>query len=77
VTLDAACGSERLTVYVLLPTSASPPYQPVISLPGSEAPNLRSSRDLRLTIVDFVPRAGRALVFPVYPARPFLPAPPA
>jgi tRNA A-37 threonylcarbamoyl transferase component Bud32/dienelactone hydrolase len=66
VTLDAAYGDERLIVHVLLPASASPPYQPVIFFPGGDAPNLSSSRDLRMTIVDFVPRAGRALLFPVY-----------
>ena len=34
--------------------------------PGGDAPNLSSSRDLRLTTADFVIRSGRALVFPVY-----------
>jgi eukaryotic-like serine/threonine-protein kinase len=51
---------------VYLPKSASPPYQTVIYFPGGDAPNLPSSRDLRLTAVDFLIRSGRALVFPVY-----------
>jgi formylglycine-generating enzyme required for sulfatase activity/tRNA A-37 threonylcarbamoyl transferase component Bud32 len=66
VTLDAAYGGERLIVYILLPKSASPPYQPIVFFPGGDAPTLSSSRDLRLTMVDFVSRAGRALLFPVY-----------
>ncbi len=66
VTLDAAYGAERLIVHIFLPKSSSPPYQTIVFFPGGDAPNLRSSRDLRLTTVDFVIRSGRALVFPVY-----------
>ncbi len=66
VTLDAAYGAERLIVHLFLPKSSSPPYQTIVFFPGGDAPNLRSSQDLRLTTVDFVIRSGRALVFPVY-----------
>ena len=66
VTLDAAYGNERIITYVYLPKSAPPPYQTIIYFPGGDAPNLRSSRELRLTAVDFLMRSGRALVFPVY-----------
>jgi pimeloyl-ACP methyl ester carboxylesterase len=66
VTLDAPYGGERLIVHVYLPKNAAPPFQSVIYFPGGDAPTLRSSRELRLTAVDFIPRAGRALLFPVY-----------
>ena len=66
VTFDAAYGGERVIAHIYLPKSASPPYQTVVFFPGGDAPNLRSSRDLRLTTVDFIMRSGRALVFPVY-----------
>jgi len=66
VTLDTAYGAERLIVHIFLPKSSSPPYQTIVFFPGGDAPLLRSSRDLRLTTVDFVIRSGRALVFPVY-----------
>ena len=66
VTFDAAYGNERIIVYVYLPKSAAPPYQTVVYFPGGDAPLLRSSRELKLTNVDFLIRSGRALVFPVY-----------
>jgi eukaryotic-like serine/threonine-protein kinase len=66
VTFDAAYGGERVTAYVYLPKSAAPPYQTVVHFPGGEAPFLRSSRDLRLLMTDFVIKSGRALIFPVY-----------
>ena len=66
VTFDAAYGGERVIAHIYVPKSASPPYQTVVYFPGGEAPNLRSSRDLRLTTLDFVMRSGRALVYPVY-----------
>ncbi len=66
VTLDAAYGNERVIVYVYVPKSAAPPYQTVVYFPGGDAPGAGSSRDLRLTTVDFIMRSGRALVFPVY-----------
>jgi len=66
VTFDAAYGGERVTAYVYLPKSASPPFQTVVHFPGGEAPLVRSSRDLRLLVTDFVIKSGRALIFPVY-----------
>src|SRR5262249_19255999 len=66
VSFDAAYGGERVTAYIYLPKSASPPFQTVVHFPGGEAPFLRSSRDLRLLVTDFVIKSGRALIFPVY-----------
>jgi len=66
VTFDAAYDGERVIAYVYVPKSGSPPYQTVVFFPGGEAPGQRSSRDLRLTTIDFVMRSGRALVYPVY-----------
>jgi hypothetical protein len=66
VTLDAVYGGERIIVHLFLPTSTRPPYQTIVYFPGGDAPNLPSSRDLRLGTVDFVVKSGRALVFPVY-----------
>jgi dienelactone hydrolase/predicted Ser/Thr protein kinase len=65
VTFATAYG-ERMTAYLYLPKTAAPPYQTVIHFPGGDATLLRSSRDLRLLVVDFVIRSGRALVFPIY-----------
>jgi cephalosporin-C deacetylase-like acetyl esterase len=66
VTFDASYDNERVIAHVFLPTAASPPYQTVVYFPGGDAPTLPSSRELRLTAVDFLMRSGRAVVFPVY-----------
>jgi hypothetical protein len=66
VTFDAAYGKERVRAYLFLPKNARKPYQTVIYFPGGDALFLRSSRDLRLRMVDFIIRSGRAVLFPVY-----------
>jgi dipeptidyl aminopeptidase/acylaminoacyl peptidase len=68
VSFAAAYGGERVLVNILLPKNATPPYQTVIWFPGSYAVDLKSSdRDLVFSYYfDFLPRSGRALVYPVY-----------
>src|SRR5438132_506613 len=41
VTLAAAYGSERLTLYLFLPEQGRPPYQAVVVFPGSNAIHTR------------------------------------
>jgi hypothetical protein len=67
VTYDAAYGSERILAHLYLPRTADPPYQTVIYFPSSSALSLPSSENLaELNLVDFIPRTGRALMYPVY-----------
>jgi formylglycine-generating enzyme required for sulfatase activity/dienelactone hydrolase/predicted Ser/Thr protein kinase len=66
VTFNAAYGNERMSAYLFLPKNATPPYQTVIFFPGSWAVYQRSSRDVELFGCDFVPKSGRALVYPIY-----------
>jgi len=66
VTFNAAYGNERMSAYLFLPKNATPPYQTVILYPGSWALYQRSSRDIELFGCDFVPKSGRALVYPIY-----------
>lgn len=68
VSFAAAYGGERVLANILLPKNAGPPYQAVIWFPGSYALELaRSEGDLPFSYYfDFVPRSGRALVYPVY-----------
>jgi dienelactone hydrolase len=66
VSFDAAYGKERITAYLFLPKNSSPPFQTVIYFPGAYAIYIRSSPDLLMQWVDFLPRTGRALVYPVY-----------
>jgi predicted esterase len=67
VSYRTAYGNERMQAHLLLPRDAAPPYQAVIWFPGSDAYLLRSSESFSSTwLFDFLPRAGRALVHPVY-----------
>ena len=68
VSFAAAYGNERVLANILVPKNAPPPYQVVIWFPGSYAFDLkRSDGDLPFSYYfDFLPRSGRALVYPVY-----------
>jgi pimeloyl-ACP methyl ester carboxylesterase len=67
VSFRAAYGDERVTAFLFLPRKAPPPYQTVIWFPGADAFFLRSSESLASAFLfDFIPRSGRALVYPVY-----------
>lgn len=68
VSFAAAYGNERVVVNILIPRNAAPPYQAVIWFPGSYALSLKhSDGDLPFSYYfDFLPRSGRALVYPVY-----------
>jgi dienelactone hydrolase len=65
VTIAAAYGGERLTIYVFLPERPGP-HQPVVVFPGSNAIHTRVFNPLDLRRVDFLVRSGRAVVLPVY-----------
>ncbi len=67
VTLDAAYGNERMTVYLFLPRRASPPWQTVVFFPGAMA-TLEDQLDLANVedAYDFILKSGRAFVVPVY-----------
>ncbi|MEE9184744.1 MAG: SUMF1/EgtB/PvdO family nonheme iron enzyme, partial [Acidimicrobiia bacterium] len=67
VSFNAAYGNERVTALLFLPRNAAPPYQAVIWYPGSDAFFLQSSESLASAFLfDFIPRSGRALVYPIY-----------
>jgi serine/threonine protein kinase/pimeloyl-ACP methyl ester carboxylesterase len=67
VSYTAAYSDERIKAYVFLPTNATSPFQTVVYFPSSAAFQLRSSQNLAdIRLVDFIPRSGRALVYPVY-----------
>jgi predicted Ser/Thr protein kinase/pimeloyl-ACP methyl ester carboxylesterase len=67
VSFSAAYGNERVTAFLFLPRNATPPYETVIWFPGSDVFVLRSSQSLASAFLfDFIPRSGRALVYPVY-----------
>jgi predicted esterase len=67
VSFRAAYGNERVTALLFLPRSARPPYQTVVWFPGDDAFFAPSSQTLASAFLfDFLPRSGRALVYPVY-----------
>jgi len=67
VSFTAAYGGERVTALVFLPRSAAPPYQVVLWLPGGDAFFSPSSEVLASRyLFDFLPRTGRAVVYPIY-----------
>ena len=67
VSIRTAYGTERMEVHLLIPRDVSPPYQSVIWFPGDDVFLLRSSESFASAyLFDFLPRAGRVLVYPVY-----------
>ena len=67
VSFDAAYGSERMSVLVFLPRAVLPPYQAVVWFPGLDTGFSQTSEHLASEFLfDFIPRSGRALVYPIY-----------
>jgi formylglycine-generating enzyme required for sulfatase activity/dienelactone hydrolase/predicted Ser/Thr protein kinase len=66
VSFDAAYGRERVMAHLYLPKNSSPPYQLVVYFPGSGALWLDKLDTSDFWGNDFVPKSGRALVFPIY-----------
>ncbi len=66
VSFNAAYGNERVIAYLYLPKNASPPFQTVVYFPGSNAIFEDKFDDAQAFIWDFVPKSGRALMFPIY-----------
>jgi formylglycine-generating enzyme required for sulfatase activity/dienelactone hydrolase len=67
ITFDAGYEPGRATAYLFLPKNAVPPYQLVVFFPGV-APFVgrTSSAALQPGAADYVPKSGRALVYPIY-----------
>ncbi len=67
VSFNAAYGGERVIAHLYFPHGISPPYQTVLYFPGSGALiPVPSDIPNELTLIDFVIRSGRVLVYPVY-----------
>jgi serine/threonine protein kinase/cephalosporin-C deacetylase-like acetyl esterase len=72
VTFQAGYENQRMAAYLFLPRNSSPPYNPVVYFPGQTARHVHSSADIPLgknndsSILDFVIRSGRAVLYPVY-----------
>jgi formylglycine-generating enzyme required for sulfatase activity/dienelactone hydrolase len=66
VSFAAAYGDQRVPLMLFLPRNVKPPYQVLVYFPGSDAVRTQNSRTAYLQLVDFLPRSGRAVAFPVY-----------
>jgi pimeloyl-ACP methyl ester carboxylesterase len=68
VSYAAAYGGERIPALVFIPKSAGPPYQAVVYFPPGSALLRATSADVtsEMRLLDFVPRSGRVLIYPVY-----------
>jgi len=67
VSFNVAYGSERMPAYLFLPKNTTPPYQTVVFFPGAGAQYVKSSENLTAREYwEFIPRSGRALIYPVY-----------
>jgi len=66
VSFNAAYGDERVIAYLYLPKNASPPFQTVVYFPGSNVIFQDKYDEAQAVIWDFIPKSGRALMFPVY-----------
>lgn len=66
VSFGAGYGNERVSAYLFLPRDATPPFQAVVTFPGTYAFDIRSSDRLETQWFDFIVRSGRAVIHPIY-----------
>jgi pimeloyl-ACP methyl ester carboxylesterase len=66
VSVRTAYSDERLPIHLFLPKKAPPPYQAVLYFPSSSARFLRDGTRPSFPMGDFIPRSGRALVYPIF-----------
>jgi predicted esterase len=66
VSFDAAYGGERVIAYLYLPRNVAPPFQTIVFFPGGYAITDDKFIEADSLVWDFVPKSGRALMFPVY-----------
>ena len=66
VSVTPAYGDQRLEAWLYLPRRGTPPFQTVVYFPGSAALFQRSFENQLTGFWDFLPKNGRALLFPVY-----------
>ena len=70
VSIDAAYGNERMTIFIYLPVKSKPPYETIVFFPGAGAQYNSSSANIEelgyADHLDVLVRSGRAAVYPVY-----------
>ncbi|HXN51837.1 MAG TPA: protein kinase [Candidatus Acidoferrum sp.] len=66
ITFRAAYDNENVIAYLFLPKNGSPPYQTVVYFPHGGAQMFHTVEDTQLSLIDFMVKSGRALLFPIY-----------
>ena len=67
MSFNAAYGGERVSALIFQPRDVPPPWQTVIVFPGDDVFMRPSSESLASSFLfDFIPRSGRAVVYPIY-----------
>jgi formylglycine-generating enzyme required for sulfatase activity/predicted esterase len=66
VTVRAAYGDESLPIHLFLPKNTEPPYQAVVFFPPSSALYHTDSSNPSFPFAYFIPKSGRALIYPIY-----------
>ncbi len=66
ISFDAAYGNERIIAYLFLPKNSKRPYQTVVYFPGAGATNRSSFENVGIGSLEFIPKTGRALLYPIY-----------
>jgi pimeloyl-ACP methyl ester carboxylesterase len=52
--------------HLFIPRNAKPPFQTIVYFPSSLSLIAKSSNEVELKMMDFLPRIGRAVLYPVY-----------
>jgi eukaryotic-like serine/threonine-protein kinase len=65
ITFATAYDDDRVTLYLFLPRDGNPPYQTILYFPGSSALRFSHFDEWKTVSMDFLPRSGRAVAFPV------------
>jgi dienelactone hydrolase len=66
ITFNAAYSTERVIAYLYLPKNGLPPYQTVVYFPHGGAQTFHTIEETQLSLIDFLVKSGRALMFPIY-----------
>jgi hypothetical protein len=63
--IDVGYGNERIDIYLFIPKSFNPPYQPILYFPGSNAISTSKFDISSQQRIDFIVKSGRVLVYPI------------
>lgn len=65
ITFDAAYDHQRVTAWLYLPRTVSPPYQTVVYVPPRSAIYLSKADEFEIKFIEFLVKTGRAVLFPI------------